>query len=430
MTPLDSFNRRVILIDDNPTIHDDFRRILAPNHAGTDLDAETAALFGQTPEPAETTEVFELHSAMQGQEALALALAAGAAGRPYALAFVDMRMPPGWNGLTTIRKLWEADPDLQVVICTAYSDRSWDEIRAALPERERWLVLKKPFDKIEALQLANALTEKWNLTQIARTQISTLNEMVRERTKALLAAKDSAIAANQAKSEVLATMSHEIRTPMNGVIGMNSLMLDTDLTETQREYAEAIQTCGYSLLRLLNDILDFSKIEAGALVLEARPFSLRETAETAVELLGANAKLKGLKLTLDYAPDAPSRFVGDSGRIHQILVNLIGNAIKFTPHGSVKVAIDRVSATPAEAVMRIAVRDTGIGIPEDKQLHIFERFMQGDVSTTRHFGGSGLGLSICKLLCELMGGGIECSSRIDEGATFTVTLTLKLDQAD
>jgi CheY-like chemotaxis protein len=184
MSELASDNRRILLVDDNPAIHEDFRRILLPAGSAAELDEAAAQLFGLAPVPAQTRSAFEVHSAMQGQEGLALATAARAAGRPFAMAFVDMRMPPGWDGLTTIRQLWEVDPDLQVVICTAYSDKSWDEIQSALPERERWLVLKKPFDKIEALQLANALTEKWNLTQTVRMQISQLEKRVVDRAMA------------------------------------------------------------------------------------------------------------------------------------------------------------------------------------------------------------------------------------------------------
>lgn len=155
---------RLLVVDDNPSIHDDFRRILAPPRAQTELDAEADALFGApVAAPAASGPVFELESALQGQEARELVVAATAAGRPFALAFVDMRMPPGWDGLTTIQKLWEIDPELHVVICTAHSDRSWEEVETALVARDRWVVLKKPFDKIEVVQLAHTLTAKWAL---------------------------------------------------------------------------------------------------------------------------------------------------------------------------------------------------------------------------------------------------------------------------
>jgi len=168
-------NRRILVVDDNPAIHEDFRRMMRVDPGPTELDAAAALLFGEAPvAPGPPFEPFQLSSALQGQQALQMVTAACAAGTPYALAFVDMRMPPGWDGLTTIQKLWEVDRDLSVVICTAYSDYTWEEIRAALREHKRWLVLKKPFEKIEALQMANALAERWTLAQNAKKRIAEL----------------------------------------------------------------------------------------------------------------------------------------------------------------------------------------------------------------------------------------------------------------
>ena len=157
---------RILIIDDNPSIHDDFRRILAPAASGSDLDADAAALLGMEAAPVANRLNFELDSALQGQEALAKVMAARTTGQPFALAFVDMRMPPGWDGLTTIVKLWEVDPDLHVIICTAHTDRTWEEIETALTARDHWAVVKKPFDKIEVLQLAHVMTAKWNLARL------------------------------------------------------------------------------------------------------------------------------------------------------------------------------------------------------------------------------------------------------------------------
>ncbi|MEO6568722.1 MAG: hypothetical protein ABIO94_08150, partial [Opitutaceae bacterium] len=185
MKSIEASNMRILLVDDNPSIHDDFRRILSPENRCDDLDADAAALLGAPVSPPPAGTCFDLDSAMQGQEARDMTIEACRIGRPYALAFVDMRMPPGWDGLVTIGKLWEVDPELNVVICTAHSDHSWEEIQGALPVRERWLVLKKPFDKIEVLQLAHALTEKWNLTRMANARRATLERMVEGRTAEL-----------------------------------------------------------------------------------------------------------------------------------------------------------------------------------------------------------------------------------------------------
>jgi CheY-like chemotaxis protein len=178
MSPMSAPNLRVLLVDDNPSIHDDFRRILGPSNRNNDVDTDASELFGAKTGSAITAAEFELDSAHQGQDARDMVAAARTCGHPYALAFVDMRMPPGWDGLVTINKLWEVDPELNVVICTAYSDHSWEEIQSMLPVRERWLVLKKPFDKIEVLQLAHALTEKWHLTRLVREQRAELDRMI------------------------------------------------------------------------------------------------------------------------------------------------------------------------------------------------------------------------------------------------------------
>jgi signal transduction histidine kinase/HPt (histidine-containing phosphotransfer) domain-containing protein len=399
-------NLRVLVVDDNQAIHEDFRKILQAKAGGESFAQARAALFGDSP-LSEALERFELDYADQGQAALTLVQLARNEGRPYAVAFVDMRMPPGWDGLETIERLWKEDAELQVVICTAYSDHSWEDIVRRLGHDDRLLILQKPFSSVEVSQLATSLTGKWDLARLAKVRL------------------EAAEAASRAKSQFLANMSHEIRTPMSGILGMSELLLQTPLSDKQHRFAKAVHSSGTALLEIINDILDFSKAEASKLELERIRFDLRKTVKEVMELFVESAHGKAIELVCDLSDSIPPVFKGDPVRLRQILINLVSNAVKFTDRGQVVVTVAIAEDSPSHATLRFEVQDSGIGIEEAAHAKIFEAFSQADGSTTRKYGGTGLGLAIVKQLVHCMEGTVGVRSVLGEGATFWFTARLE-----
>jgi two-component system sensor histidine kinase/response regulator len=416
-------NRRILLIDDNPAIHQDFAKILGGSgEEPSALEDVEAALFGDEPagESAPVrAEAYELDSAFQGQEALAKLEAALARGRPYAMAFVDVRMPPGWDGVETIQRLWAVDPHLQAVICTAYSDYSWSEMIARLGQSDRLLILKKPFDSIEACQIANALTEKWSAALREREALEEARRAEQEAqayaasletvNRTLEAAMSAAEADSRSKSQRLVSMTEGVLEPASALVGGAERI--RALEPPRGRLLDAVEELcreGGELRRTLEDVLDLSRLESGALALERRECALEPLAREVLAEFAALAAQKGSALAFERDGSAPERVATDPRIARKVLRHLVENAVCHGEPGTVRVRLDwRASATGQEPRAALTVIDTGPGIPRERWSSLFD---------------SGLGLGLSRRLAHALGGSLELESSPGAGSRFTLVL--------
>ncbi len=435
-------NKRIIIIDDNVAIHEDYKAVLcfhAENEADDEMIDLEDQLFSDDNMSSDNKETYcaldyEVESAYQGKVGAEMIKKARDEGNPYSVAFVDMRMPPGWNGLETIKHFWQDDPDIQVIICTAYSDHSLEEIASQIKNPNGFLMLKKPFDKIEVAQLANSLSSKWDLNK----QVQAALELNKKIITQLQQKTDDLEKADRYKSEFLTNMSHELRTPLHGILSLAqdlSSNIEGNLNDDDLESLKFIKESGDRLLSVINDILDLSKLKAGRSLIAVNEFTPSEFMEN-LNFQYVNAcEEKSLELQVTKEDNLPDILVSDRQMLRQGARILILNAIKFTDSGSIKVSLSKADSTFAihapceinkDGLLALSITDTGPGIPKEKSSDIFKSFQQADGSYSRKHEGAGLGLAIAKELSKVLEGDLSLVSEESKGTTFTLYFKEKL----
>ncbi|MEA1968040.1 MAG: response regulator, partial [Thermodesulfobacteriota bacterium] len=425
-------NKRILIIDDDSGIRKTYQKILSNKKSNSSLMDKGADLFFKSKK--ETLYVnddeYDLVLAERGELGVLEVKKSLKEGYPFAAAFIDMQMP-GIDGAQTSRQIWEIDPDIRIVLVTAYSAYKSDDIIKTIGRKDIFY-LRKPFNSDEIKQFARALTNGWKqekqrkeIEKKLRDSEKTLKQTNKTLETTIEHANTMAVKAELAsiaKSEFLAQMSHEIRTPMNSVLGFLEIVLENQSIKNEiRQQLSTAHNSAMELLTLINNILDTSKLESGNVTLEKKPFKLSTLIDKVFDTMEIKAREKGLSLEFDIHPSISRSFSGDSLRIRQVMINLLGNAIKFTRQGSV---ILRVIPGEKEEQLHFMIKDTGIGIAADRLNSIFEPFAQADTSTTRKYGGTGLGTTISKQLVELMGGEIWAESEEKKGSIFHFTVNV------
>lgn len=446
-----SFNRKVLIVDDNQTIHDDFHKVLCRNRRSSSIrEVENLErdLFEEGSEQPDLDELrYEVFSAFQGKQAYDMILEAKEQGHPFALAFVDVRMPPGWDGIETIRHIWKVAPYTEIVICSAYNDYTWDEIIAELGTTDSLFFLKKPFDSMTTRQLALTLTQKWNFGRRIRQQVVNLEHEVEMRNKQMtqltkrLEDQEEQLQRiegevreekliSRAKTDFLVTMNNELRLSLNSIIGMNNLLMETHLTRKQAAFSTNIHDSSRVLKAIINEIMDFSKLISGKLDLESIPFHLPQVLREAGDWLDALGQDKNIAVTIRGEDTVPDSWIGDPGRLRQILTNFGGNGVKFAANGNVLIQVSHRILDNGKANLRFEISFQGRGPNRDERDRLMQSFIQADVFTPRQFvNAGGLGLAISKKLIELMGGRMGLTDE-GEGGVFWFEVEMGLDEKD
>ena len=410
----------ILVADDEASVRDFYAAAMAGTRADIGDALKLAALetdlFHAQPEALDEPACFEVVACAQGDEAVAAVRQAQHEGRPFAVAFLDLLMPPGPSGVEVGKAMRALDPHLNIVIVTGLSDVQPQRIGWAIPPADKLFYLVKPVQLAELRQLAVALTSKWHAEQ----ELLLAHQMLQQQYDELESRKRQLDLADQTKSRFLATMSHELRTPLNAIIGFSEVMQRQDFGPLgdgkYLEYSAHIWESGRHLLSLINDILDISKIESGEFQLEIEKVDPVQIVEQTLSLLRNQAHEAGVAVRAVVADALPGLWA-DERRLKQILLNILSNAVKFTPAGgSVMV---RVCMTPSND-MAISVADTGIGIPEDKVAAVLQPFTQVKSHLSRKHPGTGLGLPVAKSLTELHGGALHLASQVGKGTTITL----------
>jgi len=431
MSPPAEERHRILVVDDNPSIQQDFQRILCRSEEGREeLDEMESLLFGAPSRERSDGALFELDFASGGEEGVRRVREAVRSGRPYALAFVDIRMPPGMDGVETTLRMWREAVDLQVVLCSAYSDYSWDELARRLETNERLLILRKPFDSIEVRQMAHALCEKWELLRASHQRMEDLEHVVEERTRALAEANARLLHAQklEALGRMSAGLAHEVNNPLSYVMsnlrhvldGLVSLPCSQEAVERRDELSDACRDAllgAERIARIVQDVRVFARVDEPP----RDRVDLRRVVEYSLSMVAESLR-SGIHVVREFQ-EVPS-VLGSDHALGQVFLNLLVNAVhalKGRPHPSLRLGISRRE----DGRVAVEVQDNGCGIPPEHLSRLFEPFF-----TTKPVGtGTGLGLSICHGIVTRLGGDIVVESTPQQGTTFRVVLPAAPEEA-